>query len=224
MSAKAGGPTCSTRARRRFARAGAHLLDVKPDATHNRTVFTLRRRARAGQGRACSRCSTPRSRRIDLRQHTGEHPRLGAVDVVPFVPIEGATMADCVALARDVAADVSRAPRSCRSSCTRKRPRRPGAAQSRGHPPRRVRGPRAPSCSSPTGRRTSARPRRTPSAGAVGHRRAHAAHRLQHQPRHQPARRRQEDRAPPSGTAPAACASSRRWASSWPTAASSRCR
>ena len=37
---------------------------------------------------------------IDLRTHTGEHPRLGAVDVVPFIPIEGATMADCVALAK----------------------------------------------------------------------------------------------------------------------------
>src|SRR5207247_6799606 len=39
---------------------------------------------------------------IDLRTHTGEHPRVGAVDVVPFIPIEGATMADCVALAREV--------------------------------------------------------------------------------------------------------------------------
>ena len=40
--------------------------------------------------------------RIDLRTQTGEHPRIGAVDVVPFVPIEGVTMAECVALARDV--------------------------------------------------------------------------------------------------------------------------
>jgi glutamate formiminotransferase len=39
---------------------------------------------------------------IDLRSHQGEHPRMGAVDVVPFVPIEGVTMQDCVALARDV--------------------------------------------------------------------------------------------------------------------------
>jgi glutamate formiminotransferase len=44
---------------------------------------------------------------IDLRSHTGEHPRLGAVDVVPFVPIEGATMAECVALAQEVAAEVA---------------------------------------------------------------------------------------------------------------------
>jgi glutamate formiminotransferase len=44
---------------------------------------------------------------IDLRTHTGEHPRLGAVDVVPFVPIEGVTMAECVALAKDAAAEVA---------------------------------------------------------------------------------------------------------------------
>jgi glutamate formiminotransferase len=45
---------------------------------------------------------------IDLRSHRGEHPRLGAVDVVPFVPIEGVTMADCVALARKVGAEVAK--------------------------------------------------------------------------------------------------------------------
>jgi len=44
---------------------------------------------------------------IDLRTHKGEHPRLGAVDVVPFVPIEGVSMNDCVALAKDVAAEVA---------------------------------------------------------------------------------------------------------------------
>ena len=44
---------------------------------------------------------------IDLRTHRGEHPRLGAVDVVPFVPIEGVTMAECVALAKDVGAEVA---------------------------------------------------------------------------------------------------------------------
>jgi glutamate formiminotransferase len=44
---------------------------------------------------------------IDLRQHTGEHPRLGAVDVVPFVPIEGVTMDECVQLAKEVGAAVA---------------------------------------------------------------------------------------------------------------------
>jgi glutamate formiminotransferase len=44
---------------------------------------------------------------IDLRTHSGEHPRLGAVDVVPFVPIEGVTMEACVGLAKDVAGKVA---------------------------------------------------------------------------------------------------------------------
>jgi glutamate formiminotransferase len=85
---------------------GARLLDVKPDATHNRTVFTF-----AGNREAVTSAVMALVERavalIDLRQHTGEHPRLGAVDVVPFVPIAGATMADCVALAREVGADVA---------------------------------------------------------------------------------------------------------------------
>src|SRR6185503_2109577 len=45
---------------------------------------------------------------IDLRTHSGEHPRLGAVDVVPFIPIEGATMNECVQLAKDTGAEVAR--------------------------------------------------------------------------------------------------------------------
>jgi glutamate formiminotransferase len=86
--------------------AGARLLDVKPDAAHNRTVYTFAGTAAdvtAGV-LALYAAALPA---IDLRQHRGEHPRLGAVDVVPFVPIEGATMADCVALARTVAAEVA---------------------------------------------------------------------------------------------------------------------
>jgi glutamate formiminotransferase len=86
--------------------SGARLLDVKPDPAHNRTVYTF-----AGSPDevtagvlALYGAALPI---IDLRQHRGEHPRMGAVDVVPFVPIEGATMADCVALARAVAAQVA---------------------------------------------------------------------------------------------------------------------
>ncbi len=88
-------------------RGGARLLDVKPDASHNRTVYTFA--GEAAQVRAAVldlfHAALPL---IDLRQHTGEHPRLGAVDVVPFIPIEGATMNDCVALATEVAGEVSR--------------------------------------------------------------------------------------------------------------------
>ena len=80
---------------------GVRLLDVKPDASHNRTVYSF-----AGEPalveEAVLALFDSAVAAIDLRQHTGEHPRLGAVDVVPFVPIEGATMADCVALARSV--------------------------------------------------------------------------------------------------------------------------
>lgn len=85
---------------------GVRLLDVKPDAAHNRTVYTFAgdpARVRA----AVLALFDVAVARIDLRQHTGEHPRLGAVDVVPFVPIEGATMADCVAMAHDVGAAVA---------------------------------------------------------------------------------------------------------------------
>jgi len=88
-------------------RAGARLLDVKPDATHNRTVFTFAGEPEAVRASALALFDCALEH-IDLRTHTGEHPRLGAVDVVPFVPIEGATMADCVALAKEVGAEVAR--------------------------------------------------------------------------------------------------------------------
>ncbi len=86
---------------------GVRLLDVSSDASHHRSVLTL-----AGDAAALERAVLTLVERaiaaIDLRQHRGEHPRLGAVDVVPFVPIEGATMADCVALARKVGAALAR--------------------------------------------------------------------------------------------------------------------
>ncbi len=86
--------------------AGARLLDVKPDATHHRTVFSYA--GSAAEVKAATLALFDQAlATIDLREHSGEHPRLGAVDVVPFVPIEGATMADCVALATEVAAEVA---------------------------------------------------------------------------------------------------------------------
>jgi glutamate formiminotransferase len=88
------------------ATPGLRVLDVQSDASHNRSVFTL-----AGDAEAM-KVGIPRLfegalAAIDLRAHQGEHPRLGAVDVVPFIPIEGVTMADCVALAKTIAEDVS---------------------------------------------------------------------------------------------------------------------
>jgi glutamate formiminotransferase len=84
----------------------ARLLDVHSDPAHNRTVYTFAGSAaavRAGILALFDRAIA----RIDLRGHAGEHPRIGAVDVVPFVPIEGASMGDCVALARTVGAEVA---------------------------------------------------------------------------------------------------------------------
>jgi glutamate formiminotransferase len=82
------------------------VLDVQSDASHNRSVLTL-----AGDADSMATGIPVLFERaiaaIDLRAHRGEHPRLGAVDVVPFVPIAGVTMADCVALARRVGADVA---------------------------------------------------------------------------------------------------------------------
>jgi glutamate formiminotransferase len=84
---------------------GARLLDVQSDASHNRSVFTLAGE-RAPLKQAVLRLYEEAVAAIDLRQHRGEHPRLGAVDVCPFIPIEGASMQDCVALVREVAAEI----------------------------------------------------------------------------------------------------------------------
>src|SRR5580765_7489118 len=85
---------------------GVRLLDYSSDPSHNRSVLTL-----AGDAQGVERAVLALFERavadIDLRTHQGEHPRLGAVDVVPFVPIEGVTMAECVALARKVGAAVA---------------------------------------------------------------------------------------------------------------------
>jgi len=85
---------------------GVHLLDFSSDPSHNRSVFTLVGDA-AGVEAAVLALFDRAIAAIDLRTHKGEHPRLGAVDVVPFVPIDAATMADCVALAKRVAATVA---------------------------------------------------------------------------------------------------------------------
>ena len=88
-------------------RLAPRLLDYSSDASHNRSVLTLVGDAGAAQAGDPRRSSRRRCRAIDLRTQRGEHPRVGAVDVVPFVPIEGVTMADCVSLARDVGAAVA---------------------------------------------------------------------------------------------------------------------
>src|SRR5216117_3895446 len=85
---------------------GVRLLDYSSDASHNRSVFTLAGDA-AGVERAVLALVERAVADIDLRTHRGEHPRLGAADVVPFVPIEGVTMDECVALAKKVGAAIA---------------------------------------------------------------------------------------------------------------------
>lgn len=83
--------------------SGAHVLDVSSDASHNRTVITFVSTLEAAVPAALAAMREARDR-IDLTQHQGEHPRIGATDVVPFIPLEGATMDDCIALARELGA------------------------------------------------------------------------------------------------------------------------
>jgi glutamate formiminotransferase len=85
--------------------AGAHLLDRHSDVDHNRGVLTL-----AGSpgavGEAAFRAAAVAVARIDLTRHLGLHPRMGAVDVIPFVPLAGATMADAITAAHALAARI----------------------------------------------------------------------------------------------------------------------
>ena len=85
---------------------GLRVLDVQSDATHNRSVLTLAGDADSLR-RAVPLLVSRTMDHVDLRTHRGEHPRVGAVDVVPFIPIDGATMADCVSLAREVGQEVA---------------------------------------------------------------------------------------------------------------------
>ena len=78
---------------------GVSLLDRSSDLDHNRTVLTYAGPPDAVE-EAAFRAIKTAAELIDLNKHTGEHPRIGATDVVPFVPISGATMEDCVALAK----------------------------------------------------------------------------------------------------------------------------
>ena len=91
---------------RAIASNGVRLLDQSSDPSHNRTVFTFVGGPRPVQ-QAVLRLFAAAIAHIDLRRHSGVHPRIGAVDVVPFVPLAGATMSDCVDLARRTAALVA---------------------------------------------------------------------------------------------------------------------
>ncbi|MEO5988827.1 MAG: glutamate formimidoyltransferase [Candidatus Eisenbacteria bacterium] len=86
---------------------GVTLLDSEMDPDHNRSVLTF-----AGEPEpvmeAAFRAIAKAGQLIDLNQHAGQHPRMGATDVVPFVPVEGVTLDDCAELARQLGARVGR--------------------------------------------------------------------------------------------------------------------
>jgi len=88
------------------AAKGVRLLDVSSDPSHNRSVLTFVGDAEGVRAavRALFDAAVPR---IDLNKHRGEHPRMGAVDVVPLIPIRGATVEQCVALSREIAAEIA---------------------------------------------------------------------------------------------------------------------
>ena len=80
---------------------GVSILDTSCDPSHNRSVITFVAPFERAVEAAFAGIKEAAAR-IDLRNHTGEHPRIGATDVVPFIPLEDSTMEDCVALAREL--------------------------------------------------------------------------------------------------------------------------
>ena len=88
------------------ASPGVNLLDISSDAAHNRTVFTLVGEC-AALRTALLALYAVAVERIDLRTHAGEHPRIGAVDVVPLVPLDPADMPTCVSVAAELGAAVA---------------------------------------------------------------------------------------------------------------------
>lgn len=85
---------------------GCTLMDYSSDPSHNRSVITY-----MGSPEACEEASVKLAKKaaelIDLTKHTGEHPRMGCVDVMPFIPIKGASMEDCIALSKRVGARIA---------------------------------------------------------------------------------------------------------------------
>ncbi len=86
---------------------GAAVLDTHMDADHNRSVITFVADAETVV-EAAFRAAALAAALIDLREHRGEHPRVGAMDVLPFVPVRGVTMEDCVALAHAAGERIAR--------------------------------------------------------------------------------------------------------------------
>jgi glutamate formiminotransferase len=86
---------------------GAAVLHRTSDTDHNRSVITFAGDA-ASVGEAAFRAADAAQKLIDIRTHSGAHPRVGALDVLPFVPLDGSTLEDCVQLAHETGARIWR--------------------------------------------------------------------------------------------------------------------
>ncbi|GHS86353.1 glutamate formiminotransferase [Synergistales bacterium] len=85
---------------------GVKVLDCSSDADHNRTVLTFVGDPQSVKKAAFSCCKTA-SQLIDMEKHRGAHPRVGATDVIPFIPVDGVTMEECVALAHALGMEIA---------------------------------------------------------------------------------------------------------------------
>lgn len=86
--------------------AGVSLLNVNSDASHNRTVVTFVGEPQAAKLAAFNACAKA-TELIDMEQHQGEHPRVGATDVIPFIPVSEVSMEECVQLANELGREIA---------------------------------------------------------------------------------------------------------------------
>jgi len=84
---------------------GVRVLDVKADASHNRVVVTFVGEPASVKQAAFAACAKA-TQLIDMEQHHGEHPRIGATDVIPFIPVSDVTIEECVALANELGKEI----------------------------------------------------------------------------------------------------------------------
>jgi glutamate formiminotransferase len=86
--------------------AGVKVMDCSSDADHNRTVLTFVGEPAAAK-QAAFACCAKAAELIDMEKHKGGHPRIGATDVIPFIPLSGVDMAECVALAHELGKEIA---------------------------------------------------------------------------------------------------------------------
>ncbi|MGI5922088.1 MAG: glutamate formimidoyltransferase [Syntrophomonadaceae bacterium] len=89
-----------------IATEGVKLLDYRPDKDHNRVVVTAMGEPASVKTAMVEACGAA-IKEIDMRQHQGAHPRMGAVDVVPFIPIQDFSMEEAIVLAKDTAREMA---------------------------------------------------------------------------------------------------------------------